>query len=64
MKLYTLKSKTHITTTIIATLGSLMTFLPTVRDMISPEWYGPSFVIIGLIFHTLRNVTTTPIEYK
>jgi hypothetical protein len=58
------KSKTHWVSTATAILGGLMTFLPTVMQFIPVEMYGPIFVLLGVAFHVLRNLTTKPIDEK
>lgn len=64
MTLFNPRSKTHWASTIVAILGALMTFLPTVMQFIPIEWYGRIFIGIGVVFHVLRNVTNTPISIK
>lgn len=58
------KSKTHNAAAATAFFGALVTFLPTVREFIPVDYYGPLFVAIGVGFHYLRSVTTTPVNEK
>jgi len=58
------KSKTHWATAATAIAGSLLTFAPSTMAFIPSEYYGPIFIALGVIFHVLRNVTTTPIAQK
>ena len=61
---FTLKSKTHIFGAALGIFGSLASFLPTIRDMINPDWYSYLFIGTSVAVIVLRNVTTLPIEDK
>ena len=61
---FTLKSKTHIFGAALGAFGGLASFLPTIRDMIPPEWYSYLFIGTSIIVIVLRNMTTEPIEDK
>lgn len=61
---FTLKSKTHIFGALIGMFGAAATFLPTVKDLINPDWYSYLFIGTSLIVIVLRNVTSQPIADK
>lgn len=61
---FTLKSKTHIFGALLGIFGGVATFLPTVKDMISPDWYSYMFIGTSIAVILLRNVTTTAITSK
>jgi len=61
---FTLKSKTHIFGAALGVFGAMAAFLPTVKDMIHPEWYSYLFIGASVITIVLRNVTTQPIADK
>ncbi len=63
-KVFNKASKTHWVATATAISGSLLTFAPQTMAFIPVEYYGPIFIGIGVVFHTLRNITTTPIGDK
>ena len=58
------KSKTHWVSSATGAVGGLMLFAPQVMQYIPEDYYGPIFIGLGVIFHVLRNVTTSPIEDK
>jgi len=64
MTVFTFKSKTHAVSAVLGIFGGLSAFLPTVRDLISPEIYSWSFVGISVVYIILRNVTTEAISDK
>ena len=61
---FTLKSKTHLFGAALGIFGALASFLPTVRDLMSPEIYSYLFIGSSVIVILLRNVTTTSINEK
>lgn len=61
-KIYNPKSKTHNLGYLLGVAGGLLTFLPTVREFIPPETYGPLIVVVGVATVVLRNMTTAPID--
>lgn len=58
------KSKTHNAAAATAFFGALVTFLPSVREFIPTEYYGPIIVAVGIGFHYLRSITTQPVSEK
>lgn len=63
-KVFNASSKTHWATVGTGIAGGLLTFAPQVMSFIPIEYYGPIFIGLGIVFHTLRNITTTPIGDK
>ena len=55
-------SKTHWISLATTISGALLTFAPQVIGFVPVEYYGPIFIGLGLVFHVLRSITTTPIE--
>ncbi len=62
--LYNLKSKTHNAAMGVTFFGGLLTFLPTMRQFIPPDYFGAIMIFIGLAFHYLRSITVTSVEEK
>jgi hypothetical protein len=58
-----LKSKTNLTAIAIAVLGVVETNAPMLRDLLG-EWYGLTYVGIGVAMVILREVTKTPVTEK
>jgi len=61
---FTLKSKTHLFGAALGIFGGLASFLPTVKEMISPDIYSYLFIGTSIAVILLRNVTTQAIESK
>lgn len=61
---FTLKSRTHIFGALLGIFGGVITFLPTVRDMIPADWYSYLFMATSIAVIILRNVTTEAIDAK
>ena len=64
MNTFNPKSKTHWLGAVQGALGGLVLFLPTGREFIPLEWYGPIFLVLGVVTVIIRNMTTTPIGEK
>ena len=64
MTAFTLKSKTHRFGMALGIFGGLVSFMPTVREFISPEIYGNLMIGFGVAVVVLRNVTDTAISDK
>ena len=55
------KSKTHIIAAIITGLGVIETNAPMVRELLG-EWYGLSYIAIGVAMAVLREMTREPVS--
>lgn len=63
-KVFNPKSKTHQATAITALVAAAIQFAPDIKELIEPEHYAIGMFVLSVIFHVLRNVTTTPIDQK
>ena len=61
---FTLKSKTHMFGAALGIFGAAAAFLPTVKDMIHPDWYSYLFIGSSIAVILLRNITTESITDK
>ena len=59
-----LKSKTIRFNLALGLVGSLLSFLPTAREFISPEYYGHIFIALSVAGIVLRAMTTKPLADK
>ena len=56
------KSKTMWFSLALVVFGALADNFSYVQNIISPQYYGVSFIVIGVIVAVLRFITTQPIE--
>ena len=55
-----LKSKTHWTAMAVTALGAVETNAPMLREYLG-DWYGLTYVGIGITMAVLREVTSEPV---
>ena len=55
-----MKSKTNLAGVLVAMLGVVETNAPMLRDMLG-DWYGLTYILIGVVMVGLRQVTTEPV---
>jgi hypothetical protein len=56
------QSKTMWFSIALVIFGALEMYFPYIRDNLQPEYYGPLFMLIGVIVALLRFITTGPIR--
>jgi len=59
-----MRSKTMWFSLALMVLGVIFDNFSYVQNLIDPQWYGPSLIIIGVIVAILRFVTSMPLEDK
>ena len=58
-----LKSKTNWAGVAVACLGIVEMNAPLIQEMLG-QWYGLTYIGIGVAMVVLRNLTTTPVSEK